>query len=61
MLRLLWFNISVLYSAIAGGLAVNASPGAFRWFYVFLAIHGGLWALYRAIDLALSESRERSL
>lgn len=55
MKRLVWLNISVLYSAFAGAYAVESSPGTKRLVLVFLAIHGGLWAIYRALDLVLSE------
>lgn len=59
MARLLYFNISVMYSAVAAGLAVNASPGVFRSACVFLAVHGGLWAVYRSVGLIHSESRNQ--
>lgn len=48
---LIWFNASVLYSAQSAGIAVDATPGAHRAVLVFLAVHGGLWAVYRALAL----------
>lgn len=54
MKKLVWFNISVMYSAVAAGFAVNAT-GTSRTVLVFLFVHGGLWAIYRALDLAQPE------
>jgi len=46
--ELVWFNISVMYSSICASLAVESSAGPKRLMLVFLAVHGGLWAIYRA-------------
>lgn len=48
MSELVWFNISVTYSAICAAYAVQ-STGRLQLLMIFLAVHGGLWAIYRAI------------
>lgn len=59
MKELVWFNVSVLYSAVAAGLAVALPSGGLRSGLVFLAVHGGLWAIYRALALVRHESKEQ--
>lgn len=53
------FNISVNYSAVGAGLAAGLPSGTLRVVCVFLAVHGGLWAIYRAWVLAQTESGGR--
>jgi hypothetical protein len=56
MMELVWFNISVMYSAICAALAVESTAGTKRLVFVFLAVHGGLWAIYRAMLLVKGPS-----
>jgi hypothetical protein len=51
----IWFNISVMYSAICTALAVESVAGNKRFMLTFLAVHGGLWAIYRGGVLAVRE------
>lgn len=55
MSDLVWFNVSVLYSAISAGYAANTSPGRARLVLVFLAVHGALWSVYRAMRTIRAE------
>lgn len=57
MQELIWFNGSVMYSAICAAVAVDATAGTKRLAFVFLAVHGALWAIYRGIMLAAKELR----
>jgi len=50
-----WFNVSVMYSAICAAYAVNSAVGTKRLVLVFLAVHGALWAVYRAMRLIAAE------
>ena len=54
----LWFNISVIYSAISAGYAAELQ--SFRLPLVFLAVHGGLWAIFRAMRLVALEMRSHA-
>lgn len=56
MKELIWFNVSVLYSATCAAYAVESAAGTKRLILVFLAVHGGLWAIYRAGTLWRQES-----
>lgn len=55
--KVIWFNISVIYSAIAAGWATSAN-GRLRAGLVCLAVHGGLWSIYRALDLIQWEANQ---
>jgi hypothetical protein len=55
--ELVWFNVSVLYSAICAAFAVESAAGTKRLVLVFLAVHGALWAVYRAGDLLRKRAR----
>ena len=57
MSKLVWFNISVLYSAVAAGLATGTT-GPMKAGWVCLAVHGGLWSIYRALDLIQWEAKQ---
>lgn len=54
MNELVWFNISVMYSAFSAALAVQV-VGPTRIVLVFLTVHGALWAIYRGFKVALNE------
>lgn len=55
--ELVWFNISVMYSSVCAGLAAGTVSDTARIVLVLLAVHGALWAIYRAIALVVREQQ----
>lgn len=59
MRHVVWFNVSVMYSSIAAAF-ISETSGVGRALLVFLTVHGGLWAIYRAIMLARAVEKEEN-